>query len=67
MDKKKKLEELKLDLIEIKAYRDLQDEEFCFDGVNILKNDSNYSEDVYYKILEYNLKLEIEEYEKNIN
>ena len=39
-----------MDLIEIMAYGDLQDESFCFDGVNEIKNESKYSEDAYYRI-----------------
>lgn len=53
--KRKTLEELKLDLIEIRAYRDLQDAGFCFDGVNEIKNESKVSEDAYYENLEDNI------------
>lgn len=49
---KKTLEELKLDLIEIQAYRELQDESFCFDGINEIKNESNISEDAIYRAYE---------------
>lgn len=66
MSKSKKLEELKLDLIEVMAYRDLQDQDFCFDGKNIIKNDSECSEDVYYRILENEIINEIEECERDI-
>lgn len=57
-----KLKELELDLIEIMAYRDLQDESFCFDGVNEIKNESKYSEDAYYRIALNNIVNNIENY-----
>lgn len=57
----KTIEELELDLIEIQAYRDLQDESFCFDEINIIENNSNISMDAYYKILENNIIEKIEE------
>ena len=60
---KKTLEELKLDLIEIKAYRELQDAEFSFDGVNTIRNDSNVSEDAYYRNIENNIINAIDEIE----
>ena len=63
MKKRKTLEELKLDLIEIRAYRDLQNEEFCFDGITKIKNDSKYSEDAYYEIMEDSLQNTIDEIE----
>lgn len=50
-----KLEELELDLIEINAYRDLQDEAFCFDGVNAIKTENKNSEDAYYEMIEDNI------------
>lgn len=53
---KKELEELKLDLIEIQAYRNLQDEAFCFNGKDIIKSESKISEDVIWKIQEQNIK-----------
>ena len=62
---KKTLEELRLDLIEIKAYRDLQDEEFCFDNKTIIKNNNSYSEDAYLEIIEQNLEEEIKDLEDN--
>ena len=66
MSKREKLEELKLDLIEVMAYRDLQDQDFCFDGKHIIKNDSKCSEDVYYRILENRIITQIEECERDI-
>ena len=64
----KKIEELELDLIEIQAYRDLQDESFCFDVINEIKKENKFSEDAYYKIIENNIieKLEYEESKKLI-
>ena len=62
---KKTLEELKLDLIEIKAYRSLNNAEFCFDGINTIKNDSNVSEDAYYRNIENNIIDAIDEIEIN--
>ena len=48
----KTIEDLELDLIEVQAYRDLQDEPFCFDGRELIKNESGYSEDAYYRMQE---------------
>ena len=62
MTSRDKLEELKLDLIEVKAYRDLQNESFTF-GKEIVINESKVSEDAYYEILEENLNEAIEELE----
>ncbi len=61
---KKSLEELKLDLIEIQAYRDLQDEKFKFAEVNDTEMKSNISEDAYYEILEQDI-LDAIEYLEN--
>ena len=64
-----KLEELKLDLIEVRAYRDLQGEPFDF-GTGLITNDSKVSEDVYYKREErelLNAISEIKEEKKNEN
>ena len=63
MNDEKFLEELKLDLIEVQAYRDLQDEGFSFDGINTIRNDSKYSQDAYYKMLEQSIKEAIQEIE----
>ena len=52
---KKTLEELKLDLIEIQAYRNLQDENFGFEGINDTDNKRNFSSDAYYKIVEQDI------------
>ena len=65
MIKEKTLEELRLDLIEIQAYRDLQDESFSFDGVNIIKNESTISQDAYYEIVEQDILDAIEYLENN--
>ena len=59
MIKEKTLEELKLDLIEIQAYRNLQDKDFSFNG-NIIKNESIISEDAYYEMLEQDILEQIE-------
>ena len=63
MNSENKLEELKLDLMEIQAYRILHDETFCFDGVNKLKNESECSIDAYYENEEDNLLNNIEKLE----
>lgn len=44
-------EELLLDLIEVRAYRELQSEPFDF-GTGLIENDSKFSEDAYYKMEE---------------
>ena len=55
----KTLEELKLDLIEIQAYRNLQDKDFSFGG-NVIKNESITSEDAYYEMLQQDILEQIE-------
>ena len=55
MNRKKELEELKLDLIEVKKYRELQDKEFSFDGVNTIRNDRIILEDAYYGNMQNNI------------
>ena len=62
---KKTLEELKLDLIEIQAYRNLQDEKFGFEGINDTDNKRTFSSDAYYEILEQDIIDEIEYLENN--
>ena len=57
----KVLEELEIDLLEIQAYRELQNEPFCFDGKNLIKNESLFSEDAVWEMQEQYLKEEIAE------
>ncbi len=52
------LEELKGDLVEVRAYRALQNEPFDF-GTGIIKNNSNNSEDAYYEMQEQEIIEEI--------
>lgn len=52
------LEELKGDLVEVRAYRALQNEPFDF-GTGVIKNNSNNSEDAYYKMQEQEIIEEI--------
>lgn len=66
----KSLEDLQLDLIEVQAYRTLQDDEFeywCF-GVEDLYNEPKEligSEDEYFSIIQQNLEEAIEYYDEN--
>jgi len=74
---KKSLEELQLDLIEVQAYRNLQDDEFiedCFmdyDMWDYILNKCNQvhmgSEDEYFSIVEQSLKEAIKYYDENNN
>ena len=57
-NKLKLIEELKLDLLEIQAYRELQDKSFVF-YKTLVKNDSNKSEDAMYKVREANIRKKI--------
>ena len=57
----KVLEELEIDLLEIQAYRELQDESFCFPRKNQIKNESNFSEDAVWRMHEQYLKEKIAE------
>lgn len=52
----KVLEELEIDLLEIQAYRKLQDEPFCFDGKNEIKNESHFSDDAVWRMQDQYLK-----------
>lgn len=58
INKLKLIEELKLDLLEIQAYRELQDKPFVF-YKTLVKNDSNKSEDAMYKVREANIRKKI--------
>ena len=60
---KKSLEDLKSELVEVQAIRDLQDAEFCFDNKNIIKSEISY--DAYLEIQEQDLVEAIEDYEYN--
>ena len=66
----KSLENLQLDLIEVQAYRSLQDDEFeywCF-GIEDLYNNPKEligSEDEYFSIIEQSLREAIEYYDEN--
>ena len=57
-ERQKLIEELKLDLLEIQAYRELQDKSFVF-YKTLVKNDSKVSEDVMYKMREANIREKI--------
>ena len=48
-------------MIEIQAYRDLQNESFCFDGVNNIKKEDQRSMDAHYEIMEDNIIDKIED------
>lgn len=61
----KRLEELRGDLIEIRAYRALQNESFDF-GSGLIENNNNGSEDDYYKMQEEKIIKEIEKEKKKI-
>ena len=61
----KSIEELKLDLIEIQAYRALENEAFCFDGINTIKKEDNISMDDYYEIIENSILKQLENLENN--
>ena len=58
-------EELKGDLAEVKAYRDLQSEPFDF-GTGLITNDSKQSEDAYYEMQEQDLEEFIENIEAEL-
>lgn len=59
-------EELKGDLAEVKAYRDLQSEPFDF-GSGLITNDSKESEDAYYEMQEQDLEELLDNIESEIN
>lgn len=60
------LEDLKTELLEIEAYRDLQDESFNFYGT-LITNDSNISEDIFYKFRKERIEYELDTYYKEKN
>lgn len=60
------LEDLKTELLEIEAYRDLQDEPFDFYGT-LITNDSNISEDIFYKFRKERIEYELDTYYKEKN
>lgn len=49
------------DLVEVKAYRDLQSEPFDF-GTGLITNDCKQSEDAYYEMIEQDLECWLENY-----
>jgi hypothetical protein len=62
--KQQQLQELYTDWNELEAYRRLQDESFDF-GTGLIINDSTESEDVYYKISQWNIDDYIDYLEDN--